>query len=193
MKKGFNMTKKKIIVIVGPSGSGKTNLIEQTFKPEQVLRSLTTRSMRPGEVDGQNYLFTSNDAYNAQKANNNMIQTVEYDGNQYGVSKEEAISKLKMFDVVVVAVVIQSVKDYIEFGKENDIEIIPIFTSISKEMLIKHFDNRTESEEQKQPRIAKFEDEIQNKKYFDAQHILDMNKDDFGKSASEKLKQIIAK
>lgn len=187
------MTNKKIVVIVGPSGSGKTNLIERTFQPEQVLRSLTTRAMRPGEVNGQNYLFTSNDAYNAQKANNNMIQTVEYDGNQYGVTKEETISKLKMFDVVVVAVVIQSVKDYIKFGKENDIEIIPIFTSISKEMLIKHFDNRTESEEQKQHRIAKFDDEIQNKKYFDTQHILDMNKDDFGKSASETLKQIIAK
>lgn len=185
------MTKKKIILIVGPSGSGKTNLIEQTFQPEQVLRSITTRPMRPGEVNGENYLFISNDDYEAHKANGDMIQTVTYDNNQYGVTKEEALSKLQKFDTVAIAVVIESVQDYVDFGQLNDIDIISVFTYISKEMLLKHFENRTESPEQKAHRIAKYDDEIKNAKLFDKHHILNMDADDFGKSASQQLVKLI--
>ena len=185
------MVKKKIVVIVGPSGSGKTNLIQRTFKPEQVLRSITTRPMRPGEVDGDNYLFITNDAYEAHKANDDMIQTVTYDNNQYGVTKSEALSKLKQFDTVVVAVVIESVQDYVDFGQLNDIDVISVFTYISKDMLLKHFENRTESQEQKEHRIAKYDDEIKNAKFFDSNHILNMDADDFGASASNQLLTLI--
>lgn len=185
------MQKKKIVVIVGPSGSGKTNLIEQTFKPEQVLRSMTTRSMRPGETNGQNYLFVSKAVYDADMARNNFVQSVTYDNNNYGVTKSEILSKLEIFDTVVVAVVIESVKDYINFGKEHGITVIPVFTDINKEMLLKHFDNRTESNEEKQNRIAKYETEIANKKFFEKGHILNMNNDDFGKAASNQLQSLI--
>ena len=55
------MTKPVILAIVGPSGSGKTTMAEY-LKNEMgipVLVSFTTRNMRPGEVDGVDHNFVS--------------------------------------------------------------------------------------------------------------------------------------
>ena len=58
------MTDRKgnLIVFSGPSGSGKGTILKQLLEnyPElnaQVSVSATTRSPRPGEVDGVNYFF----------------------------------------------------------------------------------------------------------------------------------------
>ena len=47
-----------IVVITGISGSGKTTL-SKIFDDEHTLISYTTRSPRPGEVDGVDYYFLS--------------------------------------------------------------------------------------------------------------------------------------
>lgn len=183
--------KKRIVTITGPSGSGKTNLIQKTFKPNQILKSLTTRQPRPHEELENNYIFCSEDDFHrAQKGDylNGLVQEAFYDGHYYGVAKKEITDALKLNDTVVVAVVQDSVKDFIRFGIENNIEVIPVFTAISKEMLLKHFESRLESETQKQHRIEKYETEMANKKFYNEANILDMTPDDFGESASQTLK-----
>lgn len=182
---------KKIITITGPSGSGKTTLIERVFKPEQVLRSVTTRPMRPGEINGENYIFISEKEYQQLLTNNQLTQKAEYDHHYYGMTKTEILTKLEKYDTVVIAIVMSSVNDFIAFGKQYNIEVIPVFTSISHETLLKHFQQRLESEQDKQRRIAQFETEIANQKYFDSNHILDMNPNDFGESAAIALQKLI--
>jgi guanylate kinase len=47
-------------VLSGPSGAGVTTLSRLLIERTQGLRmsvSMTTRAMRPGEVDGRDYLF----------------------------------------------------------------------------------------------------------------------------------------
>lgn len=44
-----------LLMVVGPSGSGKTTLIKSLNLP--YVASDTTRSIRPGEVDGKDYYF----------------------------------------------------------------------------------------------------------------------------------------
>ena len=54
------MNKEKIIIISSPSGAGKTSLINaMTQLHDDLVLSIsyTTRPMRPGESDGDDYFF----------------------------------------------------------------------------------------------------------------------------------------
>lgn len=56
------MSKKNLFIISAPSGAGKTSLVKALVGSTQnvvVSVSHTTRDMRPGEVDGENYFFVS--------------------------------------------------------------------------------------------------------------------------------------
>lgn len=60
---------KKVVVIAGPSGSGKNTVmraIKNRFPRVQVLTTATTRSPRPGEVDGADYFFWNIDRFDSE-------------------------------------------------------------------------------------------------------------------------------
>ncbi|MFT7168285.1 MAG: guanylate kinase, partial [Paracoccaceae bacterium] len=50
-----------MLLISGPSGSGKSTICKQLLMSDDVVFSVsaTTRTPRPGEVDGQHYHFLS--------------------------------------------------------------------------------------------------------------------------------------
>jgi guanylate kinase len=60
------MEKGKLYIISAPSGAGKTSLVKRLVKDVERLSvsvSHTTRSMRPGEIDGEDYYFVSMDDF----------------------------------------------------------------------------------------------------------------------------------
>lgn len=184
--------KKLIVLIIGPSGAGKTTLLEKTFKPEQILRSTTTRSLRPGEIPNQDYLFTTKPQFEKLIATDALIQFVKYDHQYYGVTKAEVRTKLTQNQVTAIPIIYPALKDFTTFAKqEPNARTLAVFTDISKDTLRKHFANRTESPVQKATRIAKYEEEIANKPFFPKEHVLDMNPDDHAFSASQYLKNLI--
>lgn len=185
---------KVIVLIVGPSGSGKSTLIGKTFENSQYIRSTATRDIRPGEVPGKDYIFTNKASFEKMLKNNELIQYAKYDGNYYGVTKEEIHSKLKEHDVVALPVVYPSVKDFKKFAvEEKNIKVIPVFTYISKNALMEHFKSRTDTPAQKKDRVSRYESELAYKKYFDDEHILNMDIDDHSYTASLKLTKLINK
>lgn len=68
--------KRQVVVIAGPTGSGKDSIIQGVIEryPEKVVRGITatTRALRPGEVDGVDYHFLTNDTFKAEIANSNI-------------------------------------------------------------------------------------------------------------------------
>jgi guanylate kinase len=63
------MTKKHVVVIAGPSGSGKNAIISEILKryPNcERLVTATTRLPRPGEVDGIDYHFFSQERFDEE-------------------------------------------------------------------------------------------------------------------------------
>lgn len=82
------MSKKGILVVFsGPSGAGKGTILAEYLsrRPQTVYSiSATTRSPRPGEVDGVHYHFVTREAFEEMIAQGEVIEYTEYNGNYYG-------------------------------------------------------------------------------------------------------------
>lgn len=66
---------RQVVVLAGPSGSGKNAVIREVMKryPKcERLVTATTRRMRPGEVDGVDYYFFSQERFDAERAAGNI-------------------------------------------------------------------------------------------------------------------------
>jgi len=78
----------RLVVISGASGSGKSTLVrELVSRPGLRLRvsiSATTRSPRPGEVPGVNYLFMARDQFEADRDRGEFLEWAEVHGQLYG-------------------------------------------------------------------------------------------------------------
>jgi guanylate kinase len=183
--------KKTIVLIVGPSGSGKTTLMHRVFKQSQFIRGVTTRPMRPTEKKNVDYLFFTKQRFDELLKRDRFIQQVEYDHEFYGVLKDEISNKFRHHQTLVIPVIYPAVQQFEEFARENNYQTLTVFTDISYQRLTEHFKERKESPSQKQKRLAKYQSEIKFKNQFDSSHILDMNPDDHGKSAGEKLKMLL--
>ena len=76
-----------LIILSSPSGAGKSTLARRlrAWDPQIVFSvSATTRAPRPGEVDGQDYHFLSEEAFKAQVTAGEMLEHAHVFGNFYG-------------------------------------------------------------------------------------------------------------
>jgi guanylate kinase len=70
-----------VIVVTGPSGAGKGTLIKAILEriPElEVALSATTRPQRPGEENGREYWFLSDEEFAARVEDGAFLEWVEY-------------------------------------------------------------------------------------------------------------------
>ncbi len=77
----------KLFVISGPSGVGKNTLLNAVVARSEHVRysiSATSRSMRPGEVDGKSYYFVTREQFEGLIAGDALLEYAEYVGNYYG-------------------------------------------------------------------------------------------------------------
>lgn len=82
---------KKLFVISGSSGVGKGTVLKGFLErnPEFMLSiSCTTRSPRPGEIDGVNYFFISKEEFQDCIKKEKFLEWAEFAGNFYGTKKK---------------------------------------------------------------------------------------------------------
>ena len=78
-----------IFIISAPSGCGKTSLVRelcQTYSFLEQTVSYTTRTIRSGEVEGEDYHFISKDEFIENKKNNKFIESQKVYDNFYGTT-----------------------------------------------------------------------------------------------------------
>jgi len=76
-----------LVILSSPSGAGKTTLARRLMDWDPTLRfsiSATTRRPRPGEVDGREYHFITEDDFRARIASGDMLEHAEVFGHLYG-------------------------------------------------------------------------------------------------------------
>jgi guanylate kinase len=77
----------RLIVLTGPSGVGKGTLLAALLQAHPELHlsiSATTRSPRPGEVDGVNYYFFDRAQFEQAIQAGDLLEWAEFAGNYYG-------------------------------------------------------------------------------------------------------------
>lgn len=80
-----------LIIISSPSGGGKGTLIQHVLESVPDIGysvSLTTRSPRPGEIDGDHYHFVTREEFQRVVEANGFLEYAEVHGNYYGTSRE---------------------------------------------------------------------------------------------------------
>ena len=96
-----------LIILSSPSGAGKTSLARALVNEDEDLSfsiSATTRTPRPGEVDGREYHFVSSKVFEEMKERGEFLEWAEVFGNLYAtpispVNNLLEIGKDLIFDV----------------------------------------------------------------------------------------------
>jgi guanylate kinase len=82
-----------VFVVTGPSGAGKGTLIKglvERVPALEVAVSATTRPQRPGEVDGREYWFLSDEEFEVRVLAGEFLEHVRYvSGRRYGTLRSE--------------------------------------------------------------------------------------------------------
>ncbi|MEM8492388.1 MAG: guanylate kinase [Pseudomonadota bacterium] len=79
-----------LFTVSAPSGAGKTSLVKALVEAEpslQVSISHTTRPIRPGEVDGENYYFCEKETFREMLRQADFLEHAEVFDNLYGTSR----------------------------------------------------------------------------------------------------------
>jgi guanylate kinase len=77
-----------LVVISSPSGAGKTTLAHRLAEQERLAFSVsyTTRSPRPGETDGVDYKFVTEDEFSSMIERNEFAEWAIVHGSRYGTA-----------------------------------------------------------------------------------------------------------
>jgi guanylate kinase len=76
-----------LIILSSPSGAGKSTLSRRLLEADPEVRfsiSVTTRPPRPGEVEGQDYLFRTRRQFAAMVEAGELLEWAEVFGHRYG-------------------------------------------------------------------------------------------------------------
>jgi guanylate kinase len=103
----------KVFVIVGPAGVGKGTLVQKLRQrlPEISLAvSATTRTPRPGELDGEHYHFLTREEFERRVVGGDFVEHAEYAGNRYGTLRSELEGRLEAGQSVLLEIELQGAR-----------------------------------------------------------------------------------
>lgn len=156
------MNKKgSLILLIGPSGSGKGTVLKELLETEKntfLSVSATTRSPRPGEVDGINYFFITQDKFKLLIESESMLEYAEYCGNFYGTPKATVLKRLNDGENVILEIEVQGAVQVKKMYPEA--VLIFIIPPSLHELRRRLVDRKTENEDVINARLATALDEI---------------------------------
>ncbi|MBF1987898.1 guanylate kinase [Fischerella thermalis] len=164
----------KLIVLTGPSGVGKGTLMRSLLARHPELYysvSATTRSPRPGEIDGKDYYFISRSKFEQLVAAGEFLEWAEFAGNYYGTPREPVINQICSGKLVLLEIELEGARQIRRsFPEALSIFILPpSFSELEKRIRTRAQD----SEEAIARRLRRAQDEINAADEFDIQIVND--------------------
>ena len=172
----------KLIVVSGPSGAGKSTVVFKVMEQRGDVCfsvSVTTRSPRPGELDGREYFFIDHERFQEMVDRNELLEHATYVSNSYGTPRRYVEEKLNAGFNVVLDIEVQGARQV----SEKMPDAVKIFVAPpSLEELERRLTGRgTESPEAVRGRLDRARQEYLEADFYD---YLIIN-DDAGRAASE--------
>jgi len=87
-----------LFVLSSPSGAGKSTIARMILEADDGIGlsvSATTRPIRPGEVDGEDYHFVTADAFEQMVKDGRFLEWANVFGHRYGTLKSEVIKQIE--------------------------------------------------------------------------------------------------
>ncbi|HUX62352.1 guanylate kinase [Sulfuricella sp.] len=84
------MASGNLFIVTAPSGAGKTSLVRALLQNDSQVKlsvSYTTRPARPGEVDGKDYHFVTEQKFLEMLERGDFLESAQVYGNRYGTSQ----------------------------------------------------------------------------------------------------------
>lgn len=163
----------RLIVLTGPAGVGK-GTVEARLRadhPEIWLSvSATTRDPRPGEVDGVNYHFVTEEQFLADERAGKFLETAVVHGMaHYGTPLQPVLEHLAANIPTILEIDLQGARRVKERAKELDMDVVSVFLAPpSFEELVRRLTGRgTETEEQRNRRLETAKVELAAESEFD--------------------------
>jgi guanylate kinase len=157
-----------LFVVSAPSGAGKTSLCRAvTDALENLTHSIsyTTRKPRPGEVDGRDYAFVSEDRFRAMVAAGDFAEHAQVHANFYGTSKRVLQAMVNEGRDVILDIDTQGARQIRQHrGPAVFVFILPPSMDVLEERLR---NRRSDHEEEIRKRMRRAADEIRDYEMYD--------------------------
>ena len=160
---------KNIITISAPSGTGKTTLckaVQEKFNDIKWSISVTTRKKRRNEVNGVDYDFVTKDVFNDLLKNKKFAEWEMVHGNYYGTLNKSIENAIDLNETLLLELDVKGAMCLKKLYPKNSFSIFIIPPSLN------HLRDRlrkrgTDSIENIEIRLQRFEQEMNSKEYFD--------------------------
>lgn len=163
----------RLIVLCGPAGVGKGTVLGRVREqhPQIWLSvSATTRKPRPGEVDGVNYFFMTEQEFLAKEDAGEFLETADVFGlAHYGTPAKPVVEHLEQNIPVILEIDIQGARSVKQRAGELGLDVVTVFIAPpSFEELERRLVGRgTETPEQQAKRLETAKIELAAEPEFD--------------------------
>ncbi len=158
----------RLIVVSGPSGAGKSSLIREALAavPELAYSvSATTRRARPGEVDGEHYVFLSREEFERWIEEGKFLEWAQYSNNLYGTPVGKVEELLESGRSVILEIELQGARQVRE--KRPDAAMVFVRAPSLEETRRRLSGRATETAEAVETRLATAVGEVAARDEFD--------------------------
>jgi len=157
-----------LIILSGCAAVGKNTVINTLLnEPDSrfgFMPTYTTRSPRPGEVEGFPYHYLTNEQFEEKIQSGELFEHEFIHTSYYGSSRILLADALSTGKTIIKDI---DVKGAVNLAKilKNDVKVVTIFLYIDKDELERRLIGRGDSEEQIRIRMGRYEEEMS---YFDS-------------------------
>jgi len=161
---------KNLIIISAPSGSGKTTLCRALQSRDESIRfsiSRTTREKRNGEVDGVDYSFVTNEAFEKGIDDNDFAEWEQIHGNYYyGTLKATLEKTIQRQGLLLLELDVKGAMSIKKLYPEETLSIFVEPPSLD-DLRVRLVKRGTDSEERIAKRLERLGAELEYKSNFD--------------------------
>ncbi len=138
-----------LIVLSGPSGTGKDSILNELKNLRndfEISVSCTTRTPRPGEINGKDYYFLTKSEFMEKVNADDMLEWATFCGNYYGTPKHELENRLNAGLNIILEIEVQGAEKVIKNSAEAvSIFVLPPSIDILKQRLKNRGSDSTEA------------------------------------------------